>query len=270
MIADFFLRTYPKDYQWLPFLFRSLERHARGWRDIVIVIPSSSGLEAWKLAVTNFNRQAIDLKVWAERLRQAGALTGKIHLFNCEEFKDDYLGQCLTKLQAWKYTDADEVCFLDSDLVFTRGPFFPSSLHPKGFSPIIEIRDWADAGAALPAWFEVTKWLLGGDSPPYETMCRHPFQYPAQFLRRAWNFAEERLGQVNRRISEFNYLGNYARLYEPGQFVFRQPDHLHQEGLPTPDFHPSDWVRQFRSWDGLTPEVEAELRMLDLWEDHHE
>lgn len=101
-------------------------------------------------------------------------------------------------------------------------------------------------------------------------MCRHPFQYPTPFLRRAWTFAQERVLKVDRHISEFNYLGNYARLHEPEEFIFQRPDHLHHEGLPTPDFHSSDWVRQFRSWDGLTPEVEAELRKLDLWEDHRE
>lgn len=266
MIADLFLRTYHRDYQWLPFLLRSLERHARRWRKLIIVIPFEGDFEAWKAAVSVLELY-VPLKAWGERLRAVGTLSDVIFVTSCPTYKDDYLGQCLTKLQAWKYSDADDVCFLDSDLVFTRGPFLPSSLNPVAFRPIIEIREWSEAGAALPAWFEVTKHLLGGDSPPYETMCRHPFQYPTQFLRRAWNFAEPRLLEIERHISEFNYLGNYARLHEPENFVFSRPPQLHQEGLPTPDYHPDDWVRQFRSWDGITPEVEEELKKLSLWED---
>jgi len=208
----------------------------------------------------------INVEETNKRLRAAGALSGRIIFIHGKTYADDYLGQCLTKLQAWRYSDADEVCFLDSDLVFTRGPFYPESSHLDGM-PCIEVREWSEAGAALPAWFEITKVLLG-EAPPYETMCRHPFQYPTPFLRRAWRFAEPRLLALqtgNRHISEFNYLGNYAVLHEPQHFCLRRPTKLHQEGLTAPDYCADDWVRQFRSWDGITPDVEAALRALGYW-----
>lgn len=264
MVADFFLRTYPKDYRWLPFLFRSLERHARGWRDVVLVFPfegPGDDFAAELAALEVF----VPLKETAERLRAAGALSGKIIVQTCPVYQDDYLGQCLTKLMAWQYSSADEVCFLDSDLVLVQ-PLTPRTLHAPGDGrPVIEIRDWADSGNALTAWFGITKTLLHGDSPPYETMCRHPFQYPTPFLRRAFEAAYQELMTVDRHISEFNYLGNYAFLRERDAFLFLRPDHLHQEGLDAPDFHASDLVRQFRSWDGLTPAVKAELKALGYW-----
>jgi hypothetical protein len=268
MIADLFLRTYPADYKWLPFLFRSLLKHARCWRDLIITLPrpsdaiigASGGSEvSWlgQLAALD-TALGVPFKTWAERFREKGVITGKIHVFQCDtHYPDDYLGQCITKLRAWEYTDADEVAFLDSDNVLLR-EWNPCTLRGFETKPLIEVRDWNDSGQAKVAWFDITEHLLG-DVPPYETMCRHPFQYPVQFLRRAYALAATKLVGVmkaGRKISEFNYLGNYAVLHEPDSFVFRAP----QSQGP-------DVVKQFWSYGGLNFEVEDELRRLGLWEE---
>lgn len=266
MIADLFLRTYPGDFQWLKFLFRSLERHARGWRDLVLVLPYEGPPTGWNQLLADL---AVDLGVsinaWADRLRAVDALTGKIAVWSCQTYKDDYLGQCLTKLRAWEYTSADDVAYLDSDLVLVR-PWTPTTLRHFDGRSIVEYREWADAGAALSAWHDVTKTLLRGQAPPFETMCRHPFQYPVQFVRRAYE-AMRHLAIEDRRISEFNYLGNYAILHERDSFYLRRPPQLHREDGGAPDFSPDDLVYQFWSWGGITAEVEAKLKELGYWED---
>lgn len=261
MISDLFLRTYPADYKWIPYLFRSLVRHARGWRDLIIVLPrpahdilcASGGPEVSWYGQLNALDAAIgrECREWAELLRSAGAITGKIHIYQCDtHYKDDYLGQCVTKLRAWEFTSADEVAFLDSDNVLLR------EWRPEMLRGFLEVRPWDESGQAKAVWHEITKHLLELD-PPYETMCRHPFQYPVQFLRRAYGAVADKLVEVARagkKISEFNYLGNYAVLREPETFSFRPPQ--------GPDI-----VKQFWSYGGLNFEVEDDLRRLGLWEE---
>jgi hypothetical protein len=270
LIADLFLRTYPKDYKWLPYLFRSLERHATDWRNLVIVFPFEGTPEGFKVALAELEA-AVPLKEWGTRLRKGRTITGKIEVHTCrKEFRDDYIGQCVTKLHAWEYSDADSVCFLDSDLVFVKN-FNPLTLHggPDFLRPTIEIREWGEAGDALKVWFEITRKLLHGESPPYETMCRHPFQYPTQFIRRAWNALKDVPIMDGTHISEFNYLGNYAMLHEPHNFNFERPAQLHKEnGSGTPDHCDSDLVFQFWSHDGPeSPKVQEKLRELGYLED---
>jgi len=272
MIADLFLRTYPGDFKWLKFLFRSLETGVRGWRDIIIVVPNpdpdgnhwSSRLRDLNLAIGG------DLTTVANQLRSVGAITGKIHVYGVNTtYNDDYIGQCETKLRAWEFTDADEVGFLDSDIIVVGRTPYPS-LHrfwePRGLHDlyddwrqeiVLEYRPWNDAPDAKAAWYDVTNELLGKE-PPFEFMCRHPFQYPTQFLQRAWRALVERRGgkPFDRHISEFNYLGNYAYLYEPDNFVFRKPSERGES-----------YVHQFWSWGGVTIEVEDELRRRGLWLD---
>lgn len=254
MIADLFLRTYPNDYKWLPYLFRSLARHARGWSDLVIVLPRPpAGSEVtFGQQISELNAAIVrPLDEWATRFREAGTLLGRIGVFRCaEHYPDDYLGQSITKLRAWEFSSADEIGFIDSDLVF---------LHD--WSPMmdyggIEVREWDEAHDAKRAWYGITAELLGQE-PPLETMCRHPFQYPAQFIRRVWDSVSDKVRSVvssGRHISEFNLLGNYAFIHERNFFRF------------IPPVGP-DMVKQFWSYAGITPNVEAELRRLGYWEE---
>ena len=170
-------------------------------------------------------------------------------------YKDDYLGQCITKLRAWEFSDADEIGFLDSDLVFVR-EWTPDTLRgPSSGNLWMEIRPWNAAPDARAAWFDITTKLLGQE-PPWETMARHPFQYPTQFIRRVWGSVINQRIHAGPHISEFNLLGNYAFLHELERFHWTFP----ADGPP-------DLVKQFWSHGGVNFEVEDELRRLGFWED---
>jgi len=80
MTVDLFLRTYNKDVQWLPFLFRSLCRHARGFRKLIVVTPSAS---------TDVVKQAVDR--FSSRLVISGAVS-EVVLAECSVWPDDYNG----------------------------------------------------------------------------------------------------------------------------------------------------------------------------------
>ena len=262
MIVDLFLRTHPPDFKWLRFLMRSLEKYTRGWRDLVIVFPvppQERYEEDHGAAIHAALEKSLggSLKELADQLREAGTLTGKIQIFGvAKEFSDDYIGQCVTKLRAWEFSNADEIAFLDSDLVLIR-EWTPDSLRGIASGNLrIEARSWDQSGQAKEAWKDITAALLGRE-PPFETMCRHPFQYPAQFLRRAWDHLDKSVLRSGKKISEFNYLGNYAVLFEPDRFNVGQQMELGDRDL----------VKQFWSWGGITFAVEDDLRQLGYWQE---
>ena len=237
MIVDLFLRTYDKDIQWLPFLFRSLCRHAQGFRTLIVVTPETS-IDAVAPVVLRF-----------KPLLLISDAVSRVTVETCDAttLADDYTGQQVTKLRAWKYSTADEVLYLDSDLVLIR------DLDPATRAGVIEARPWADADSAV-CWRGITEQLLGLVTP-YETMCRHPFQYPVQLVRRCYEHVGgvARLTQLPRGVhpSEFNLLGSYAHLVE------HRPVTL----VGDPAWQP-DVIHAFRSWDGITPAVETKLRQL--------
>lgn len=239
MIVDLFLRTYSKDVKWLPFLFRSLIRHARGFNKLVVVTPIEANVSP---VVDGYRYRLID----------AGAVTA-VALEECDtNLDDDYNGQQVTKLEAYRYSSADEALYLDSDLVFIR------DVDPTTRHGLIEARPWADAGQAI-IWRGITEQLLMCETY-YETMCRHPFQYPVQLVRRCF----DHIGGLHavaalppgQHISEFNLIGNYATLIE----------HRLVTWVRDPAWKP-DVVKAFWSHGGITDAVAEELKQLGYWED---
>ena len=242
--VDLFLRSYPLDYCWLPFLFRSMQRHVRGFRALIIVYQAD---QVGPPAIAECGHKLID--------------AGCIETFQAgpadHRFPDDYVGQQITKLQAHELTSADEVCYLDSDFVFIR-EFTPQSKRPG----TVEARDWGSVGKAV-CWYPPTKILLR-EEPRFETMARHPFQYPTAIIKRCYDHVggESGLLGFGAHFSEFNLLGNFAINhcgFSPVTVGF---------GDSTQEARVDDWVHQFWSHNmRLDPgKVEAKMRELGYWE----
>ena len=246
MTCDLFLRTYPADYAWLPFLFRSLIRHVRDFRNLIIVYPYNGPAPFG----------AAQAREWGLRLGNAGVVDSVHDQPTDRIYPDDYVGQQITKLRCHEYTDADEVCFLDSDFVFVRD-FTPESLHPFR----VECRPWDSVGKAQ-CWYPPTKILLRED-PPYETMARHPFQFPTALIKRCYEHVggEAALLGFGAHFSEFNLLGNFAILHEGA------PAKLVELGDSTKEARRDDFVKQFWSWGGVTADVFRTMKDLGYAED---
>jgi hypothetical protein len=105
--VDLVIRTYYKDLEWLEYCLRSIRRYATGFRSVIVVIPrASEGAYLRRRIVAD-------------------------HLVICQSFRDDYLGQQVTKLYSDEYTDADYIAHLDADTVFIR-PVSPGDLFYRG------------------------------------------------------------------------------------------------------------------------------------------
>ena len=229
--TDLFLVTYPPDYQWLPYLFRSIDQRVIGFRRLVMVLedgyPEPPALP------------------WYVTVKRCRSFSGEGH--------GRHFSQPVEKLRAFRYTDADRVLFIDSDCVFTE------MLDVAIYEPPVIVAPWDRVGDAL-CWYEPTKLLLGFE-PPFETMRRFPFVYPTWFLRELWQHLGGHAGIAARRaqgltaIPDFNLMGNYAIMRHPDKFELCREG---CEGLPP------RVIRQFWSHGGLTPEVLAELDELGL------
>lgn len=227
---DIFIRTYSDDLKWLSYSLKSIHKFCTGFRDIIIVIPES---QLNLLQGFNLTREKI---------------------ITCPLYKDDYLGQQVTKLYADEYSDADYILYTDSDTLFT----IPSDAKDfiRDGSPLILKTKYEKAETAI-AWKAVTEKALGF-KVDFEFMRRLPFCYHSSTLKSLRVYMKEKHGeelekyikvQHNRQFSEFNVVGAFADKFEQDKYTFQDTD----DGLPTL------YVRQFWSWGGLTQEVMLEI-----------
>jgi hypothetical protein len=192
-----FVRTYWRDLDWLALSLASIARFCRDFDDIVVVLPRRS--EPWLR-------------------RTALPPVGRIEF--CRDYRDDYLGQQATKLHADLFTDAEFICHVDSDCIFTRN-VGPDELIVDG-KPLIKMRAIGQLGRERP-WQGPTESFLG--SPvAFDFMCHPPFTFPRWLYARVREHAQavHRMNletylerQPPRGFSEFNVLGALAWMRWP-------------------------------------------------------
>jgi len=196
----------------LEYALASVARWCRGFLEVVVVTPRSS----------------------AGRVRRA--LPSWTRLVVCPDYRDDYLGQQVSKLHADEYTDADLVCHLDSDMLFTR-PTTPADLLDDGRVRVVR-RPVADLGRHRP-WLVPTEAFLGWPVA-YDFMQEPPFTFPR------WLYGEVRAhalaahgvhldtyvtSRPPRGFSEFNVLAGYAYALHRMAFSWRDADDADRPAL---------------------------------------
>ncbi|MGW4163625.1 hypothetical protein [Streptomyces sp. NPDC004788] len=157
------------------------------------------------------------------------AVGGDVRLTVCPDYRDDYLGQQVSKLYADEFTDADLICHVDSDVVFTR-PVSPADLLDAG-RPWIVRRAVSRLGRHRP-WLAPTEEFLGRPVA-YDFMQQPPFTYPRWLYPevRALSLARHGIpldryvaGRPPRGFSEFNVLGAHAYAAHRTEFAWYDAD----------------------------------------------
>jgi hypothetical protein len=227
-----FIRSYWKDLQWLQFSLRSIGLYCFGFSEIVVVLPQSS-------------------RRWLDR----SPLPRAVRVEYCPTYRDDYLGQQVTKLFADTYVDANFIVHVHADCIFTR-PTSPLDLHPDG-RPIVVTKRLAQLGRTYP-WRTATQAFLGCEIL-HDFMQQPPFAYPRWLypmirehclVKHGAPLDTYILSRPPRGFSEFNVLGAYAWLRHRPLFDFRDAG-SREAPAPCCDWH---W-----SWGGLTPAVRAAI-----------
>jgi hypothetical protein len=230
--CDLFIRSYWKDLEWLEFCLTSIAKYCRGFRTVIVVFPQSS-------------------QPWLRKF----VVPGNVRIELCRDYRDDYLGQQATKLLADTFTDADYICHVDSDCVFSRRTS-PADLMTEGKARVLR-RPCDRLGRHRP-WQKPTEKFLGW-SVPFDFMQHPPFLFPR------WIYPEVRAhgvaahgvdietyiaAQPPRGFSEYNILGAFA--WE------RHPEHF--EWLDAGDSPPGEpHCRWYWSWGGIDDEIRSEI-----------
>lgn len=231
MTTDILIKSYRKDFPWLSYCLRSIQKFATGFRDIVIVIPDTDNLD----------------HLTAERVVKV------------REHGEPYMFQQSVKMHADTFTDADHISTVDSDCIFTE-PVTPETFMTDGkvdwlYTP------WESVGDdAKRAWGGVMTKCLG-EPPPAEFMRRSAQMIPRWALQEFRGFVAERHGvslehyimsQPGRYFSEYNCLGFFLWKFHREKINW----------INTDERIPPSVVRQFWSWGGTTPEIKAEINRL--------
>ena len=222
MTCDIVIKSYPKDYHWLDYCLRSIQKFATGFNDVIVMLPREAPLPLTK---------------------------EKVVLLDVPE---NYLSQQVAKLNADHHTKADYILHFDSDMIFTR-PVTPDFFFTNG-KPAWAITEWGDMPGKVEmlAWYHVMAKLFL-QTPPYE------FMRKCAILAPRWLYAELRafiqdthgitmesyvMNQPGNEFSEYNALGFLAWL------KFRDKFHWHdteKEGCEWP-------FRQYWSHSGMKHE----------------
>jgi hypothetical protein len=197
---DILIKTYEKDYEWLKYCLRSIDKFVTGVRRVWVLTPQ----KAWCPKTTVIPCQVVEV----------------------EEYKHDaYLSQQLFKIQADTFSDADWILHIDSDTIFTR-PVTPETyLKDAKYVWMMTPMDQAHPDQQQ-SWRKVMEKFVG-KPPTFEFMRRFPFMFPRWLYAEFRKFCEvqhqvgiERyvMDQPYREFSEFNAIGFYAYEYWKDKF----------------------------------------------------
>jgi len=187
-----FIRTYPKDYEWLTYCLRSIKKFAP---DVPVFVVTSDPLRPVLLEI------------------QGPAATCMTAV---EEHSDDYVGQQLSKLHADLYVFASRktthIIHIDSDTVLTA----PLDALFRDGKPIMLRTPYDKLPPEVP-WKAPTEKHLGW-GVSHEYMRRLPLVYPINLyaslrqhlINRAGSWPKWVSSIEGRKLSEFNLLGAYA------------------------------------------------------------
>ena len=247
LTVDIIVKTYPTDYDWLVYLWRSFSR-VSGYRNIVVLLeeqyPIPPGLPS-------------------------NAVVARTRRYVGTDYPSN-LGSVVERLRAWSYTDADRIVYVDSDCMWSRDVDLQTDPTINIEKPVVLWRTWGEAeGAAFLR--EATAQTLGY-MPKFETMCRYPFCYPREVVKACWDWCggEERIYNLStkeeresagvppycRTLSptDWDTLGNYAIDHRPGSIT---ATHVKDAGPRC--------IEQFWSWHRPTnPRVRERLAALGL------
>jgi glycosyltransferase involved in cell wall biosynthesis len=225
MKVSIYIRTYKRDVEWLDFCLQSIEKNLKGWSEIVVGIPD--GQEPHLRYLKN-------VKIVTEPY-----------------FKEDYIGQQISKLLSYRHTSGDYTLIVDSDLIFLPGANVSDYLD--GDLPIIGIKSFSTSEKFIPTFNKLFK-----KSPTFSYMQGHGARLYKRSTLESFgrHFPDiEIFGKKlsRREFSEFEFLGFFIHLNEPQNYRLLDLD---KDSSPT--YH----TRQFWNVDGLTKEILTELNQL--------
>lgn len=220
MSISIFVRTYHRDIKWLNYCLQSIHKNLLGWDEIVICIPTG--------------QETLLSHLTSEKV------------VTCKIYKDDYLGQQISKIQAHHHCKGDYILFVDSDVIFKPNANVLDYFYEN--KPIILKANYNSVGEAI-CWKKPTEKLFK-ENIEFEYMRFAPQIFHKSTLEMfndsfpdIENYV---MSQPYRQFSEFNALGFYAEKMQPDDYSIVDVTN----GVP--EYLPENKSKQYWSWSNLT------------------
>ncbi len=199
-MLDIFIKSYYKDFKFLNYCLKSIDKYLTGYNKIVVVIPKRD-YQIYKAVIHT------DLP---------------IELHAVDECGDGYLYQQYCKMTAYKYCDSQFIMFVDSDCIFYK-PIDLKELVRNG-KPEILYTHYSKVGDAI-CWKQCTERFMN-DVVDYEFMRRLPLIYHRETLETIHTLEPnlESIVMNSGRFSEFNALGAWAHKNHADKYRFENTD----------------------------------------------
>lgn len=227
MSYSIFIKTWKDDVKWLPYALESIAKYGMGYDEVVIVTDRSCLAE---------------VKALHEVLK-------KYRIVAVEDWKNGYIQQQWIKLSADTFVSSDHVLFVDSDCIF-HSAFNEQSFMRDGKPVLLKTKYGNLDGAEV--WKSITSSFVGFDVE-YEYMRRLPWMYRTDSLTAFKETYPHTFGHLSnlttRDFSEFNALGAFIEKYEDDLYYISD----------TEVWVPEPVAKQYWSWGGITPEIQAEI-----------
>jgi len=242
MAVDLYMLCFPRDYPWLTYYLRSVDKYARVFfRELVLVIE--------------------------EQDPPPKKLPGYVRIERCRNYRGTdvagYAGQAIECLRAHERTDADVIWFAEADTPFIRYmSAWPTRKPPLVYLPWDKLgpekSGLGDPGATI--WRERTELLTGLKAKVHTTLWP-PFVYPRCVVEKAWDQVggEHPLREYSRvhgSINQHDILGTVALKFFPGKMqAYSGATQKLRDKIPRPVVR-HYWMKR----DPKDPEIQAQLR----------
>lgn len=254
MTCSIFIKSCEKDFGFLAYCLKSIHKFAKGFEEIVVVIPEGTNLPLTQERV---------VKV-AEPDNGVATMHGT-----------GYVYQQVVKMNADKYCKSDFILHIDSDTVFNQpvqafdtvenrgttmpvfSPFFMNDKPMWLMTPMADVI----AGDKNARAHSTAMQQFSGEVPEFDMMRRMGQVIPRWAYACFRDYVQELHGmtfekwafaQPFRGVTEFNFIGQM--LYNR----YRNFIHFHDTRFGLPE----SVVTQSWSWNGLTPEIRAQYEAI--------
>lgn len=226
-MISIFIRTYHKDIKWLNYCLESIHKNLVGWSEIIICIPTG--------------QETLLRHLTSEKV------------VTCKIYKDDYLGQQISKIQAYQHCKGHYILFVDSDVIFKPNANVLDYFYEN--KPIILKANYNSVGEAI-CWKKPTEKLFK-EKIEFEYMRFAPqifHKSTLEMFNESFPDIENYvMSQPYRQFSEFNALGFYAEKMQPNDYSIIDISN----GVT--EYFPENNAIQKWSWGGISEEIKKEL-----------
>jgi len=256
MSASIIIRTYHKDVAWLQVCLESIDKYCSGFREVIALLPKGDlALADWSCIERN----------------EIGGMPFYAHAID-EQVSDGYIAQQVTKIYADTWTSAENILFVDSDIVFFRHATPENFMrHGKPFIMFTHY-DKFPVDKDMP-WKAITEKFMS-HTVDYEFMRRLPSMYPTALLREIREFCQltHNIGLLaylklvkDREFSEFNAIGAYVYYHAPQHVHFIPTDSVSITDAGRvwkPNEIPEPCAMQFWSWGNQDEQMAQAKRLI--------